>query len=404
MRIRVKLTWNAFVILVMLGILSGCVTTPKPGVGQLDNAWHQYTQGMVTLENDNGDGASRKFDRALQLHDSFSPALAGKSLVIAMRAAKLSNGGYYKEDVREALRLLDDARKSADSEQEQFVYHVTAIRVYATAKSEGWLGKAQDHHKSANRVEVNESKLPYYQQREAADYFMALAWFSEDFRKSIPLLEKVLAKRGDGKWLKKANALYARAQNISRAASHYTMSNVALKIAVLDQVTRGDVAALLVTELKMDKLFAGRIPEPAREAKRQAEFIPADVLEHPFRDEVTTILKWQVRGLSPVFDETTRANLFKPQEIINRKNLALALEDVIIHLTNREQIATENIGQRSPFPDVPATVGWFNAVMTVTIRGLMKPDLSGSFSPNEPVNGADLLLAVFELRNVLNIH
>ena len=54
-------------------------------------------------------------------------------------------------------------------------------------------------------------------------------------------------------------------------------------------------------------------------------------------------------------------------------------------------MATQNIGQNSSFPDVTETVRWFNAVMTVTTRGLMKPELSGEFRP-APVTGADLFV------------
>ncbi len=115
-------------------------------------------------------------------------------------------------------------------------------------------------------------------------------------------------------------------------------------------------------------------------------------------------MAWNVRGLEPIYDQTTRANLFKPQQSVSRKELALILEEVIIRLTNQPKIATESVGSTSRFPDVPATVGWFNATMTVVTRGLMKTSLSGEFRPNDTVDGSELLLAVFELRNVINIH
>jgi hypothetical protein len=52
-------------------------------------------------------------------------------------------------------------------------------------------------------------------------------------------------------------------------------------------------------------------------------------------------------------------------------------------------------------PGVDLSVGWFNAAMTMTTRGLMKAELSGEFSPHAPVTGAGLLLAVVTLRDVL---
>jgi len=54
----------------------------------------------------------------------------------------------------------------------------------------------------------------------------------------------------------------------------------------------------------------------------------------------------------------------------------------------------------------PALAGnaWFNAISTVTSRGLMEPYLSGEFRTEDTVDGPELLLSIFKPRNVLNIH
>ena len=117
------------------------------------------------------------------------------------------------------------------------------------------------------------------------------------------------------------------------------------------------------------------------------------------------MIKWNLRGLEVKYDPLTRAYLFKPQEPIKRKELALVLEDLLIKLTGNENLATAYFGtEKSPFPDVPTTVAWFNAVMNVTTRGLMEPDLSGEFRPDDYVDGAELILALMRLRNVMNIY
>ena len=390
------------VLLVGFGI-SGCSTQPKMGVGVMDNAWQQYTQGMMILEDGKPDDAMRKFERALGLIDDFSPALAGKSLVIALRASEQDDEDHRQVDADKALELLDKAEDSAESPQERFIYHVAAIRLHLVLQGKRWLKKASNNHKDALDIDdLDTSTLPYYQNRFAADYFMAVAQYRYDFRQAEPLLKKVVGSRDAGKWTKKANKMYEKVHKITRAASYHTLSGVALKVAILDEVSRGDVAALMVSELKLDSLFAGRIR--VRSQEKEAEFTPADMLDHPFKDEVATIMKWNVRGLSPIYDSTTRAYLFKPQIIVNRKDLALMLEDVLIQITGQEKIASQSIGQNSPFPDVTSTVGWFNAVMTVTTRGLMKPKLSGEFQPDDPVTGADLLLAIVTLRDVLNVN
>jgi hypothetical protein len=68
-----------------------------------------------------------------------------------------------------------------------------------------------------------------------------------------------------------------------------------------------------------------------------------------------------------------------------------------------DSLAVNMIGtEKSPFPDVSPTAAYFNAVVTVTSRGLMDTTLSGEFEPDTPVSGVDFLSAVFKLRDVLN--
>jgi hypothetical protein len=51
---------------------------------------------------------------------------------------------------------------------------------------------------------------------------------------------------------------------------------------------------------------------------------------------------------------------------------------------------------------VGPTVSWFNAVMTVVTRNLMETTLAGEFRPNDPADGAEVLLATRVLKQRLN--
>jgi hypothetical protein len=397
-------SYSFFALLLLLGFgLSGCESMPKKGAGVLDNAIQQYASGMELLEDGKSQKADKKFDLSLSLIENYAPAMMGKSLILAQKAVAQEQATHRKVDEKAALKWLQKADKNSKTTEERFIFHVSSIRVYFVLQSSQWLEKASVHYKFALEAEgLNNSKLPYYKNSFAADYFMAIAEYRSDFRRAEPLLQKVVGSRDAGKWIKKANAVYENVQKISRAASYHILSGVALKIAILDSVSRGDVAALLVSELDIDKLFAGRIRVKSQE--KEAPYTPADMLNHPFRDEVATVMKWNIRGLAPIYDATTRANLFKPDLHVDRKELALMLEDVLVRITGQHNIATQNIGQNSPFPDVEKSVGWFNAAMTMTTRGLMKSELSGEFRPNDLVTGADLLLAVVTLRNVIKVH
>ncbi|MBF0194801.1 MAG: S-layer homology domain-containing protein [Magnetococcales bacterium] len=384
-------------------VISGCETLPKEGAGVMENAIQHYALGMELLEDGKMQQADKKFDMSLGLKSTYAPAMMGKSLIIAHKAVAQEQEAHRKVDEKAALKWLSKADKNSKSDEDRFNYHVSAIRVYTVLQSKHWLKKSTVHYKFAIDADnLNPNGLPFYKNSYSADYYMAIAEYENDFRRAEPLLQKIVGSSSAGKWVKKANKLYEKVQKISRAASYHTLSGVALKIAVLDAVSRGDVAALLVSELELDKLFAGRIRVKSQE--KEAEFVPADMLNHPFRQEVATVMKWNIRGLAPIYDETTRANLFKPNLNVNRKELALMLEDVLVRITDQDSIATQNIGHNSPFPDVDKSVAWFNAAMTMTTRGLMKAELSGEFRPDDPVTGADLLLAVVTLRNVIKVH
>ncbi len=85
--------------------------------------------------------------------------------------------------------------------------------------------------------------------------------------------------------------------------------------------------------------------------------------------------------------------------------MAFIREDVLIKLTGDEKLATAYFGQeRSPFPGCQATSPFYNAVMNMTSRGIMEGELSGEFRFNEPVDGAEAILAIRMLQQKINIY
>ena len=248
--------------------------------------------------------------------------------------------------------------------------------------------------------------LDYYQGQEAAIYFIGLAYLDAyQFRKAEDKFRETLGARKDGKWNELADRAWKKTSKILRALGGITVGDVGQKIAVKETVSRGDLAALLIDEMKLDKLFAGRIPVKSQIDKMTAEFLPADVVDHHFREEVLTILKWKVRGLEPKYDKSSAAYLFKVNDAVRRGEMAFILEDVLMKLTGDEKLATAFFGQdRSPFPDVKSTSPYYNAVLNMTTRNIMEGELSGEFRINEPVDGAEAILAVRMLQQRINTH
>lgn len=389
----------------LFAALAGCSTPQVRNTSAEDNPEHHYLVGMNALDNGKFAIAKEKFERAVYLNERYAKGYAGLAIASAEKAKRQEDAGFRQVEIKNVFAALDKADKYADTPAEEFCNCVAQIRVQTLLKEDGWLDEAQQSFTVGNRLKINQLDLPYYQGTEALSYFMGVAYLEGlEFQKARDAFAAVLNSSRDGKWNQKADAGWKKTDRIVRAMAGITVGNIGKQIATQDSVSRADLAALLVDEVKLDTLFAGRIPVNS-DAKRVAEFTPVDVLYSPFKDEVLTTMKWKVRGLEPKFDEATRSYLFYPAENVSRGEMAFILEDVLIKMVGDEKLASAYFGQdKSPFPDVRNTSPLFNAVMNMTTRGIMEGELSGEFRPNDPVDGADALLAVRVLSQRINIH
>jgi len=387
-------------------LLSACSSHVAKCTSPEDNPQHHYLMGMEALEKKNLDQAQEKFDRMLYCEDNSSRAYSGLAIVSAEKAKKQADAGYQAVDTERTFENLKKSDKYAEQVEEKFDYDVAGIRVECTLKGKDWLDKAVDAYKEGSKLNPDERKLLYYQGKEAITYFMGLAYLEAlDFAKARDSFSAVLGSRQEGKWHEKADKGWKKADRIVRALAGLTVGDVGKKIAIKDSVTRADLAALLIDELKLEKLFAGRIAAASQVDAMKAEFTPADIMNSPFKQEILTVMKWKVRGLEPKYDETTQANLFKPADSVKRGEMAFILEDVLMKITGDEKLATAYFGQeRSPFPDVRPTSALYNAVMNMTSRGIMEGELSGEFRVDAPVEGPDALLAIRMLKQKMNIY
>ncbi|MBI4824427.1 MAG: S-layer homology domain-containing protein [Nitrospirae bacterium] len=398
-------------VLLLLGVLALCFATgcEKPiarCTAPEDNPEHHYLTGMKALEDGKLDVAKEKFDRSLFCDEKFSQAQSGLAIVAAEKAKAQADAGFKSVEVERALEHLKKAEKLSKSPEDEFNYLVAKIRVYTALKLDNWLSTSEDAYKNALDLTVDERRLSYYQGTESVHYFMGDAYLEAlEFQKARDRYADVLNAKREGKWHEKADRAWKKTDKIVRAMAGITVGDVGKRIAIKDSVTRGDLAALLIDEMKIDKVFAGRIPVESQIKKLEAEFTPADILNHQFKEEILTILKWKVRGLEPKYDETTKAYLFKPTDSVTRGEMAFILEDILIKLTGDEKLATAYFGQEnSPFPDVRPTSPLYNAVMNMTTRGIMEGELSGEFRVTDALDGAEALLAIRVLRQRLNIY
>jgi hypothetical protein len=386
-------------------LLSGCSTVAPRCTAVEDTPAHHYQIGMKALEEGTVSTAQEKFERALYCDEAFSIAHSGLAIVFAEKVKIQTDADFKAVETARVGDELKKAKKYADRPEQNFDYFTAIVRTETLMKQKGWLATAEEAYSDGSRLRPDERSLLYYQGTEALRYFMGVAWLEgREFQKARDSFSAVLNGTRDGKWHEKADRSWKRVDKIVRAMSGITVGDVGASLATRDTVSRADLAALVINELDIDKVMAGRIPRTGQAAKK-AEFTPADITTHPFKEEVLTMMKWNVRGMEPKYDEASRAYLFKPADMVTRGEMALILEDVLVKLSGNEKLATAYFGQEhSPFPDVKSTSAFYNAVMNMTSRSIMESDLSGEFRVSAPVDGAEALLAIRMLKQKINTH
>ncbi|MDP3040399.1 MAG: hypothetical protein Q8O18_11100 [Deltaproteobacteria bacterium] len=380
------LVLTVFCILFAFGVMiTSCAKPPRKPEAALDTPEHHVFSGNKLLEKGDYAGAQREFELAIQLDKKYSPAYVGMGLVFA-----------YQKNFEKAYENMKKAKSLAQKPDDKVNAHVGMIRLYSLERKEKWINKAEDEFEDAIKINPKSS---------AAFFYMGKAYkFAFNFDKAGEMFKKVLDI--NDKYLVEADNEWKVVQKIQRAAPG---SLIGKKIALIEEITRADVAALFVQELLLEKLYEKRTPKrfdtsfQAPVKKFEADRIvkaeaATDVQNHVLRTDIETIMRLGVRGLEPSPDHK-----FFPNEKITRAAYALMIEDILIKVSGDEKLATKFIGSKSPFPDLRNDLPYFNAVMVMTSRGVMEAkDLStGEFAPMGTVSGADALLIIRKLKDEL---
>ena len=409
MRIRWQLSILFGIMLVVA--LGGCSKDqgPRPSQGTLDNPSFHVMRGKDLLDEQRIDAASKQFDLGLELESEYAPALAGKALVLTLQSQQV---GLEPEKAAELLeeseKLLEKALSNAEGPNEELSVQLLAMRtITARAEGDDWIEDVEDHFEDALEVfedhpDLQASKAePWYfwgQSNEKALRF-------EDAQNAFTQVLEL--NRG---FTREANQAMEQLNKIVRAQPGTRHGR---ELAMIEQITRADMAALLMQELKLADLYSRNATEQRGELNYESPtkkiFIPpgesklerplaSDISEHPLREDIETVLKLQVRGL-----ESNPQFLFFPNKEITRAEYALMLEDVLIQVTQDSAQSTRFVGDTSPFVDVRPDAYYYNAARTLVSRNIMQlqDKVRGEFGPDRAVAGADALLSLRLLKDEL---
>jgi Tfp pilus assembly protein PilF len=359
-------------LVVVAALLAAACAAPLKPQGVGDSPAHHYTVGMKLLETGEAARAQEEFERARGLDPDYAPAYEGLGWVALAR-----------KDAAAAERLF----KQAKAKSAKYVpAYLGLARAYMAANE---LGRARDEAESAVKLEPRNARAHLVLgQVFLAQYEFARAEAS--FSKSLELEPGSAEARRE----------WDRSVKIRQAAPG---TLVGKRIALADPVTRGELAALLATELGVETQLRKRRPElfdpsfrpPGAPAPGPAGPVaPTDIASHWARNAIELVMRLNLMDAYP-------DGKFRPDEPVTRAGLATTLEQVLSVITNDPALKTRHLGQQSPFPDVRSDHFAFNAAVVVTTRGLMEAERpSGAFRLLNPVSGPEALLAMRKLAEV----
>ncbi|MBL8029265.1 MAG: S-layer homology domain-containing protein, partial [Fibrobacteres bacterium] len=228
--------------------------------------------------------------------------------------------------------------------------------------------------------------------------------YAHRFRDAADQFRKVLDM--NGAFTAEADREWKIMQDIERAAPG---SKIGMKIALIDKISRADVAALFISELDLARLIEKKrpknydvgfkAPEDSRTLAGDSVVKLAamtDVSGHWAKNFIEEIVNLQVRGLEPYANHT-----FKPDELITRGEYAFMLEDALIAILRDESLATKHVGATtSRFPDVNPGAPYYNAICNMVDKNIMNANISSEFDAKKSVSGAEALLAIRALKEL----
>lgn len=385
-------------IVLAAALLGGCASQqPRTPKGVMDNPVHHFNNGLALLDQGQFERADVEFLSASSMGEVYAPALAGRGVAAAMR------GG--EDAVDTALDLVDEGRDAAadapgDAAPAVRMWpEVMEIRALTELYKGGYLERAdflealEDPYEDAVDYAPRASEPPFYL---AEAHVAAL-----DFMPAEGLYETVV-ERG-GAYAERARERWRLVQDVNRIAPGTVAGK---RIALVRELTRADMAALLAEELDVDK-FYGRTAEiggtafaaPGEGVAIDPSRAVADMAGHPLALDVEKVLRYGVRGMGLYPDRT-----FRPDEPVTRAEAAMIFEDVIVRATGKAELGTQFIGETSHLPDMRGDHPAFNAAMLCISRGVMEADLrSGAFRPLDAVSGIEALAAVKALKRDLSL-
>lgn len=383
-------------ITAVCAVILDCASEARMTGGYKDDPAAHYKQGMKYWDDTRYLPAEEEFNFAKSLDPKYAPAYSGLALTTAKKAEDTTDSANRDNSFKDALKLADRAQVLNSKLPLVFVAKAYVIALKNEGKLKGnWLNDVETEYSKAIKLDPENAESIY---RRGTCYKKAYEFTkaANDFRKVLEL---------NGEFVKKAKAQLELIQIIERAAPE---TDAGKKIALVENISRADVAALFVSELQIDKLLTKKSPIHTDTNMKvltvsqeisldNIALVPVmtDIYSHWAKHLIGNIIVLNIRGQEPYPDNT-----FHPNQLVNRGEFALSIEDALIAITGDRSLATKYISNESKFADVNPAHPSYNAICNVVEKGFFCVDSSGAFGVENPVSGPEALEIIRKLKNL----
>ena len=370
---------NFFPILTLIFLIltmAGCALNARTSISTLSTPEHHVFSGMKLLENGKLSDAEREFNLAKELDEKYYGAYRGLGLIFG-----------YQGKFEQAFNHMSLAKELVKRKDEEALVYVGFMRLHTKKKGKGWLNNVEENFQKANTILKNIRKQwadPYFYMGLAYKEAYEFSSAAQQFKKALEINTNLSDK---------AYYELKLVEKIERAMPKTLRGK---KIVLLEKMRRVDVAALLIQEIGLDKIY-----KKVRPSSTYQTPVPGDVVDHPLRKNIMAVIPLKIKGLS-VFPN----GRFEPNKSITRASYAMMIADIIGTLSNNPSLGTKYTGTVSPFTDVRNDVHYFNAIMVCTTEDIMKPEMGFRqeiFNPLGNVAGVDALLILRRMKEHLKI-
>ncbi len=329
-----------------------------------------YQKGLVHLKNDSLKAAAENFHAAIKADSNFANGYAGLAFLLAQR-------GAFEKAYNYAEKALTKG-PSADS------YYFMG-RILLMDEETDQVTEAISHFEKSISLDSTNAQVFYYKGIALKkDY---------KFKAALDAMQKCSEKSQD--CAEKAKAEISFLEQIINASPR---TQIGRRLALKDELTRADVAALLVKELSVMEFIQHMQPFYGSSKNRNTDQNTpqiTDISDHWARSFITQVVSANIMNVYP--DDT-----FRPEQKMKRHDFAVTLQNVYVEITGNQDVTTRYIDKPSVFPDVQRSHYAYNAIQLFVHLDVMSVNQrTGEFEGSRIIKGVEALSGIHKLWNIL---